>query len=85
MIFKIRVKNELDPNINWLIINDGHINFDNGIRFVYQLTDENFNNIEKKLFVISGDDFDNLGKSEDGIRIEILKHVLQHCESEIVT
>lgn len=84
-MIKFNVKKNDNQSVKWLLINEGHINFDTGIRFIYQLLDENFNCIEKKLFIINGNDFDDLGKEDEGIRISILKLVLESCNSEIIT
>ena len=83
-MFKLKIKKLDNPEVRWLFINDGHINIETGIKFVYELADEDMNTVEKKLFIINGDDFDDLGLSSLGIRLEILKYVLQHCNAEVI-
>jgi hypothetical protein len=74
---KFRVFSEINPNIAWIIIEEGNINIESGIRFVYAvLNDENIT-IDKRLFIINGDDFSNIGLSGKDTRIAIIELLLE--------
>jgi len=74
---KFRVFSENNPNIAWIIIEEGNINIESGIRFVYAiLNDENIT-IDRKLFIINGDDFSNIGLSGKDTRIAIIELLLE--------
>jgi hypothetical protein len=74
---KFRVFSEINPNIAWIIIEEGNINIESGIRFVYAvLNDENIT-IDRRLFIINGDDFSNIGLSGKDTRIAIIELLLE--------
>lgn len=74
---KFRVFSKDNPNIAWIIIEEGNINIETGIRFVYAiLNDENIA-IDKRLFIINGDDFSNIGLSGKDTRISIIELLLE--------
>jgi hypothetical protein len=74
---KFRVFSENNPNIAWIIIEEGNINIESGIRFVYAiLNDENIT-IDRRLFIINGDDFSNIGLSGKDTRIAIIELLLE--------
>jgi hypothetical protein len=74
---KFRVFSESNPNIAWIIIEEGNINIESGIRFVYAiLNDENIT-IDRRLFIINGDDFSNIGLSGKDTRIAIIELLLE--------
>lgn len=74
---KFRVFSENKPNIAWIIIEEGNINIESGIRFVYAiLNDENIT-IDRRLFIINGDDFSNIGLSGKDTRIAIIELLLE--------
>jgi hypothetical protein len=74
---KFRVFSENNPNIAWIIIEEGNINIESGIRFVYAiLNDENIT-IDRRLFIINGDDFSNIGLSGKDTRIAIIEFLLE--------
>jgi hypothetical protein len=74
---KFRVFSESNSNIAWIIIEEGNINIESGIRFVYAvLNDENIT-IDRRLFIINGDDFSNIGLSGKDTRIAIIELLLE--------
>ena len=74
---KFRVFSETNPNIAWITIEEGNINIESGIRFVYAiLNDENIT-IDRRLFIINGDDFSNIGLSGKDTRIAIIELLLE--------
>ena len=74
---KFRVFSKNNPNIAWIIIEEGNINIESGIRFVYAiLNDENIT-IDRRLFIINGDDFSNIGLSGKDTRIAIIELLLE--------
>ena len=83
-MIKFEIQSINNPNYRWLNINEGHINFDTGIRFVYEILDSENRRMEKNIFVINGDDFDKLGKSNQDLRFAILNHLLNSIESKLV-
>jgi hypothetical protein len=70
---KFRVFRESNLNIAWLIIEEGNINIETGIRFVYTFLDYNLNIVDKNVFIINGNDFADLGMSGKDTRIAILE------------
>ena len=81
---KFLIFKEKNPNVKWLIIEEGNINIESGIRFMYALLDEEENVLEKKVFVINGTDFSDIGISGKDTRIAIIELLLQTCEAIIV-
>ena len=74
---KFRVFSNQNPNISWITIEEGNINIESGIRFVYAiLNDENIT-IDRRLFIINGDDFSNIGLSGKDTRIAIIELLLE--------
>lgn len=74
---KFRVFSEKNPNIAWIIIEEGNINIETGIRFVYAILNEEDITIDKRLFIINGDDFSNIGLSGKDTRISIIELLLK--------
>jgi len=70
---KFRVFKESNLNIAWLIIEEGNINIETGIRFIYTFLDYNLNIVDKNVFIINGNDFADLGMSGKDTRIAILE------------
>ena len=81
---KFRIFRKTNPNIAWLVIEEGNINIESGIRFIYNLLDYNNNVYEKKLFVINGNDFDNIGSSGLETRIAIINLLLESIDAVLV-
>lgn len=75
---KFRVYKESNPNIAWLTIEEGNINIESGIRFMYSFLGYDEVIYEKRLFIINGDDFSNIGLSGKDTRIAIIELL---CES----
>jgi hypothetical protein len=84
VMHKFRIFRKNNPNIAWLVIEEGNINIETGIRFIYNLLDHNDNVYEKKLFVINGDDFDNIGSSGLETRIAIINLLLESIDVVLV-
>ena len=65
-----------NKNAAWLVIEEGNINIESGIRFIYNFLDYNEQPIDRNLFVINGNDFANIGMSGKDTRIAILELLL---------
>ena len=65
-----------NKNAAWLVIEEGNINIESGIRFIYNFLDYNEQTIDRNLFVINGSDFANIGMSGKDTRIAILELLL---------
>lgn len=74
---KFRVFSEENPNISWIIIEEGNINIETGIRFMYAILNEKEITIDRRVFIINGDDFSNIGLSGKDTRISIIELLLQ--------
>ncbi len=74
---KFRVFSKDNPNIAWIIIEEGNINIETGIRFVYAILNDEDIAIDKRLFIINGDDFSNIGLSGKDTRISIIELLLE--------
>jgi hypothetical protein len=59
-------------------VEEGNINIESGIRFVVVFLDINKEIIDKKLLVIDGNDFSQLGESGKDIRVAIMERVLEY-------
>ncbi len=81
---KFSIFKENNPGVRWMIIEEGNINIETGIRFMYALLDEDGNVLEKKVFIINGDDFSNIGISGKDTRIAIIELLLQTCGAILV-
>lgn len=65
-----------NKNAAWLVIEEGNINIESGIRFIYNFLDYNEQTLDRSLFIINGDDFANIGTSGKDTRIAILELLL---------
>ena len=81
---KFSIFKENNPGVRWMIIEEGNINIETGIRFMYALLDEEENVLERKVFIINGDDFSNIGISGKDTRIAIIELLLQTCGAILV-
>lgn len=72
-----------NPNIAYLRINEGNINIETGIRFIYELLDSDKNVYFKQMFSINGEDFSEIGKSGKDTRIAIVELLLETIDSYI--
>ena len=74
---KFRVFSEENSNIAWIIIEEGNINIETGIRFMYAILNDEEIVIDRRLFIINGDDFSKIGLSGKDTRISIIELLLQ--------
>ena len=74
---KFRVFSEENSNIAWIIIEEGNINIETGIRFMYAILNEEEIIVDRRVFIINGDDFSNIGLSGKDTRISIIELLLQ--------
>lgn len=79
-----RVYRESNPNIAWIQLEEGNINLETGIRIFISFLDINKNLMEKNLFTISGSDFENLGRSNNDLRIALIEKILEYTDSILV-
>jgi hypothetical protein len=77
-MYTFRVYHLDNPRIAFLGVEEGNINIESGIRFVVAFLDINKEIIDKKLLVINGDDFSQLGESGKDIRVAIIERVLEY-------
>jgi hypothetical protein len=81
---KFRILQASNLNVAWLNIDEGNINIESGIRFMYALCDYDMQILERKLFIINGEDFANIGNSNKDTRIAILELLLEFLNAVIV-
>ena len=74
---KFRVFSSENPNIAWIIIEEGNINIETGIRFMYAVLNEDDIAIDRRVFLINGNDFSNIGISGKDTRIAIIELLLE--------
>jgi hypothetical protein len=74
---KFRVFSNDNPNISWIVIEEGNINIETGIRFVFAILNDDGFTIDRRLFIINGDDFSNIGLSGKDTRIAIIELLLE--------
>jgi len=77
-MYTFRVYHLDNPRIAYLGVEEGNINIESGIRFVVVFLDINKEIIDKKLLVIDGNDFSQLGESGKDIRVAIIERVLEY-------
>ena len=73
---KFRVYLSTNKNAAWLVIEEGNINIESGIRFIYSFLDYSEQTLDRNLFIINGDDFAAIGRSGKDTRIAILELLL---------
>ena len=81
---KFRILQPSNLNVAWLIIEEGNINIETGIRFRYGLYDYDLQCLVRRVFIINGEDFANIGTSGKDTRIAILELLLQTLDALIV-
>ena len=81
---KFRILQSTNLQVAWLIIEEGNINIETGIRFMYCLYDYDMQPLERKNYQINGDDFANIGTSGKDTRIKILELLLVTLDAVIV-
>ena len=77
-MYTFRVYHLDNPRIAYLGLEEGNINIESGIRFVVVFLDIQQEIIDKKLLVIDGNDFSQLGESGKDIRVAIIERVLEY-------
>ena len=77
-MYTFRVYHLDNPRIAYLGVEEGNINIESGIRFVVVFLDINKEIIDKKLLIIDGNDFSQLGESGKDIRVAIMERVLEY-------
>jgi hypothetical protein len=77
-MYTFRVYHLDNPRIAYIGVEEGNINIESGIRFVVAFLDINKEIIDKKLLVINGADFSQLGESGKDIRVAIMERVLEY-------
>jgi len=65
-----------NKNAAWLVVEEGNINIESGIRFIYNFLDYNEQTLDRNLFIINGNDFAAIGRSGKDTRIAILELLL---------
>ena len=73
---KFRIYLSSNKNAAWLVIEEGNINIESGIRFIYSFLDYSEQTLDRNLFIINGDDFAAIGRSGKDTRIAILELLL---------
>ena len=81
---EFKVYSQMNGSIRYLQIEEGNINIEDGIRFVYSFLDSDRNTLERKTFVINGDDFARIGRSGKDTRIAIIELLLKSTNTIIV-
>ena len=74
---KFRVFSNQNPNISWITIEEGNINIETGIRFMYAVLNDEEITIDRRVFIINGDDFSNIGLSGKDTRIAVIELLLE--------
>jgi hypothetical protein len=81
---KFRIFQESNPNTAWLVIEEGNLNVESGIRFMYAILNYEEIPIDRRVFIINGDDFSNIGLSGKDTRIAIIELLLQTIGAIVV-
>jgi hypothetical protein len=81
---KFRILQASNINVAWLIVEEGNINIESGIRFMYGIYDYDMQCLSRRVFIINGEDFANIGISGKDTRITILELLLQTLDAVIV-
>lgn len=81
---KFRILQTRNINAAWLIIEEGNINIETGIRFMFSIHNYEMHCLERNVFIINGEDFANIGNSGKDTRIAILELLLLTLDAVIV-
>jgi hypothetical protein len=79
-----RVYKEDNQNVAWISIETGNIDIEKGIRMVFSFLNIQQQIISKNLFIIEGDEYNNLGKSNNDLSIAIVTKLLEYTNCIIV-
>ncbi len=79
-----RVYKKDNPNVAWISIETGNIDLESGIRMVFSFLNLEQQVISKNLFVIQGDEYNDLGKSSTELSLAIIAKLLEYTNCIIV-
>ncbi len=79
-----RVYKKDNPNVAWISIETGNIDLESGIRMVFSFLNLEQQVISKNLFVIQGDEYNDLGKSNTELSLAIIAKLLEYTNCIIV-
>ncbi len=79
-----RVYKEDNLNVAWISIETGNIDLESGIRMVFSFLNLEQQVISKNLFVIQGDEYNDLGKSNTELSLAIIAKLLEYTNCIIV-
>ncbi len=79
-----RVYKKDNPNVAWISIETGNIDLETGIRMVFSFLNLEQQVISKNLFVIQGDEYNDLGKSNTELSLAIIAKLLEYTNCIIV-
>ncbi len=79
-----RVYKEDNLNVAWISIETGNIDLETGIRMVFSFLNLEKQVISKNLFMIQGDEYNDLGKSNTELSLAIIAKLLEYTNCIIV-
>jgi hypothetical protein len=79
-----RVYKEDNLNVAWITIETGNIDLETGIRMIFSFLNLEQQVISKNLFVIQGDEYNDLGKSDTELSLAIIAKLLEYTNCIIV-
>ena len=79
-----RVYKEDNLNVAWISIETGNIDIETGIRMIFSFLNLEQQIISKNLFVIQGDEYNDLGKSDTELSLAIIAKLLEYTNCIIV-
>lgn len=79
-----RVYKEDNLNVAWISIETGNIDIETGIRMIFSFLNLEQQVISKNLFVIQGDEYNDLGKSDTELSLAIIAKLLEYTNCIIV-
>ncbi len=79
-----RVYKEDNLNVAWISIETGNIDLESGIRMVFSFLNLVQQVISKNLFVIQGDEYNDLGKSNTELSLAIIAKLIEYTNCIIV-
>ena len=84
MMHLFRVYKEDNLNVAWITIETGNIDLETGIRMVFSFLNLEQQVMSKNLFVIQGDEYNDLGKSDTELSLAIIAKLLEYTNCIIV-
>lgn len=79
-----RVYKEDNLNVAWISIETGNIDLETGIRMVFSFLNLEQQVISKNLFMVQGDEYNDLGKSDTELSLAIIAKLLEYTNCIIV-